>query len=77
MRVALLEDDADHAAMTVRALQSAGHVCDVYVRGDSFLRSTLHETFDVLIVDWVLPDMTGIQVLDEIRQRRESLPVRF
>lgn len=77
MRVALLEDDADHAAMTLRALQSAGHVCQVYGRGDLFLRSTLHETFDVLILDWVLPDMTGMQVLDEIRQRHESLPVLF
>ena len=77
MRVALLEDDADHAAMTLRALQSAGHVCEVYGRGDLFLRSTLHETFDVLILDWVLPDMTGLQVLDEIRQRHESLPVLF
>ena len=28
-------------------------------------------------VDWVLPDMTGVQVLDEIRERRDSLPVLF
>ncbi len=77
MRVGLLEDDPDHAAMTVRALQEAGHNCQVYGRGDLFLRSTLHETFDVLILDWTLPDMTGLQVLDEICQRKDAMPVLF
>ena len=77
VRVGLLEDDPDHAAMTVRALHDAGHNCQVFGRGDQFLRSTLHETFDVLILDWTLPDMTGLQVLDEIRQRQDAMPVLF
>ncbi len=63
--------------MTLRALHEAGHNCRVFGRGDLFLRSTLHETFDVLILDWTLPDMTGLQVLDEIRQRQDGLPVLF
>lgn len=77
VRLGLLEDDPDHAAMTLRALHEAGHNCQVFGRGDLFLRSTLHETFDVLILDWTLPDMTGLQVLDEIRQRQDGLPVLF
>ena len=77
MRIGLLEDDADHAAATVRSLQSAGHSCEVFARGDLFVRATLHETFDVLILDWALPDMTGLQALDIIRQRPDSVPVLF
>jgi DNA-binding response OmpR family regulator len=77
LRVGLLEDDPDHAAMTVQSLREAGHSCEVYGRGEVFLRSTLRETFDVLILDWALPDMTGIQVLDTIRQRQDPVPVLF
>ena len=77
MRVGLLEDDPDHAAMTVRLLQAAGHSCQVYGTGELFLRGTLHDTFDVLILDWALPDMTGLQVLEAIRQRQNNVPVLF
>ena len=77
MRVGLLEDDADHAAATVRTLQEAGHSCELFARGETFLRGTLHETFDLLILDWGLPDMTGIKVLDAIRLRQDNIPVLF
>ena len=73
MRIALLEDDLDHADTTARALHTAGHSCEVFTRGEAFLRATLHDTFDVLILDWGLPDMTGVQVLDTIRQRQEAV----
>ncbi|MEO8119890.1 MAG: response regulator transcription factor [Rhodoferax sp.] len=77
MRVGLLEDEPDHAAMTVRALHEAGHSCHVHGRGDDFLRATLRDTFDVLILDWALPDQTGLQVLDALRQRQDRVPVLF
>jgi DNA-binding response OmpR family regulator len=77
LRIALLEDDPDHADTTVRALHTAGHSCEVFARGEAFLRAALHDTFDVLILDWGLPDMTGVQVLDSIRQRQEAVPVLF
>ncbi len=77
MRIGLLEDEPDHAAMTVRVLHEAGHSCHVYGRGDDFLRATLLDTFDVLILDWALPDLSGVQVLDALRQRQDRVPVLF
>jgi len=77
MRVGLLEDDPDHAVMTSGVLQAAGHTCQIYDNGEQFLRATLHETFDVLVLDWALPDMTGLQVIDAIRHRHDNVPVLF
>ncbi|MDR7307504.1 response regulator transcription factor [Rhodoferax saidenbachensis] len=77
MRVGLLEDEQDHAAATMRILQEAGHSCEVYAQGERFLRAILHETYDVLVLDWALPDMTGLQVIEAIRQRQDTIPVLF
>jgi DNA-binding response OmpR family regulator len=37
----------------------------------------VRETFDVLVLDWMLPDMTGIEVLDWLRQLEDRTPVLF
>ena len=77
MRVAVLEDDADHAVLITRFLHDAGHSFEVYSTGARFLQGMLRETFDVLMLDWMLPDMTGIEVLDWLRQLEDHTPVIF
>lgn len=77
MRVALLEDDVDHAALIVKPLQDAGHSCLVFGTGSRFLQAISNDTFDILILDWSLPDITGLEVLDSVRQRQDGIPVLF
>ena len=74
MRVGLLEDDADHATLVAGMLFAAGHSCEVYSTGARFIQAMVRETFDVLILDWMLPDMTGIEVLDWLRQLQDHTP---
>ena len=77
MRVGLLEDDVDHAALLTQALLGAGHSCEVYPSAARFMQAMVRETFDVLVLDWMLPDMTGLEVLDWLRQRQDRTPVLF
>ena len=77
MRVGLLEDNADHAALITAALQAAGHSFEVYATGARLLQAIVRETFDVLVLDWMLPDLPGLEVLDRLRQRAERIPVIF
>ena len=37
----------------------------------------VRETFDGLVLDWMRPDMTGIEVLDWLRQLEDCRPVLF
>jgi len=77
VRVALLEDEPDHAALVTRALDSGGHSHVVYPNGARFQQAMVRETFDVLVLDWMMPDMTGLDVLDWLRQLENHTPVLF
>jgi len=77
VRVAVLEDEADHAALVTGALQQGGHTFVVYETGARFIQAMVRETFDVLVLDWRMPDMTGLEVLDWLRQLENHTPVLF
>ena len=77
MRVALLEDEPDHAALVTRALDNGGHSHVVYSNGARFQQAMVRETFDVLILDWMMPDISGLEVLDWLRQLENHTPVLF
>jgi two-component system, OmpR family, response regulator RegX3 len=77
MRVGVLEDDVDHALMVTQVLFAEGHGAEVYTTGARFLQAMVRESFDVLVLDWMLPDMTGIEVLDWLRQLQDRTPVLF
>lgn len=78
MRIALLEDDLDQARLMEAWLVQAGHSCHHMSEGKTFLRAALRDSFDVLIVDWILPDMQGIEVLRRFRDSEQGYtPVLF
>lgn len=67
MRVAILEDDPDQAELTRRWLTNAEYSVDCYADAASFLRAMRRESFDLYVLDWVLPDLSGIEVLKKLR----------
>ncbi|MFI8616908.1 response regulator transcription factor [Acidovorax sp. NPDC077693] len=78
MRIAVLDDDSDLLELIKAHLERHHHVCHVYASGASLLMDTRHETFDLLIVEWHLPDMEGIDVVHSVRQGiGPQLPILF
>ena len=78
MRIALIDDDAALSSSITSALARNGWACRSHADGRSFV-STLHrESYDAYIVDWGLPDMSGLDVLRAIRTRVPvTVPVLF
>jgi len=68
MRVLIVEDDEKLAEFLSRALIEHGHTCSVAADGEEALSALLSGTFDVVILDWMLPGLDGIQVLRRARQ---------
>jgi two-component system, OmpR family, response regulator RegX3 len=76
--VGLLEDDADQAAIVAQWLEEAGYTVRVFRTAAEFRRRQGVESIDLLLLDWVLPDTAGIDVLGWIRASGNSrLPVIF
>lgn len=67
MHIAALEDDFDEANLINHILTEAGHTCEVFNTGTSLLAALPASRFDLLILDWRLPDMTGFDVLNKVR----------
>jgi len=78
MRIALLEDDQDQADLVCTWLRAAGHGCHVYMLGKDLVREAQRETFDLFLLDWEVPGMSGAEVLLWIRANiAEPVPVLF
>lgn len=78
MRIAVLDDDPILLELIKGTLERHDHVCHTYSDGTSLLKEVRHETFDLLIVDWHLPDMEGTDVVQTVRQMSgHQLPILF
>ena len=77
-RIALLEDDLDQAALMVGWLERAGHKPAHFDNSKEFLRNVLRESYDLLMLDWLLPSMNGLEVLQRVRESgKNNTPVLF
>lgn len=78
MRIAVLDDDRLLLEMMERVIQEMGNTCQLYETGQACLQDLRRETFDMLIVDWELPDTSGPEVIRWVRQHLDaSLPILF
>lgn len=68
MRIGVLEDDLDLQKLYQVWFESAQHSCKCYETAKSFLESLSNERFDLLIVDWMLPDSSGEVAVKWIRE---------
>ncbi len=78
MRIGLLEDDSSQIELISLWANEAGDQLQSYTTGKSFREAMSRENFDLLVLDWHLPDTTGIEELDWLRGVKASnTPVIF
>jgi two-component system response regulator RegX3 len=67
LRIALLEDDIEQAERAASLLSAAGHHVTVFDRGRAMLKQLNGESYDLILLDWEIPDVSGYDVLRAIR----------
>lgn len=75
MRVLLVEDDRGVSRFIKKGLKEDGHVVDVAFDGEEGLHLALSQSFDLIILDILLPEMNGYEVLKCIREKGVVSPV--
>src|SRR5690349_18145796 len=74
-QILTIEDDAAIRRGIVDALAYAGYqVCEAG-RGEEGLQMAVQRTFDLLLLDLVLPGVGGLEILKAVRAARPTLPV--
>jgi DNA-binding response OmpR family regulator len=75
MRVLVAEDDDGLRSVLERGLRENGYVVDVTADGQQALRCLDTYEYEVAIIDWRMPKVTGLEVIQQLRRRGSSLPV--
>jgi two-component system OmpR family response regulator len=77
MRILIVEDDRKTAEYVVRGLSEAGHVCDLLSDGHDALFQATRETYDLAVVDRMLPGLDGLSLVKALRAAGTRTPVLF
>lgn len=75
MRILLIEDEMSLRTALVPLLQDAGYHVQSAADGTTGLERALTETFDLILLDIMLPGIDGFAICREIRKRGHTLPV--
>ncbi len=75
MRALLVEDDDAIADFVGRGLREAGFAVDRERDGDAGLTAAARESYDVAVVDVMLPKRDGLSMIEELRRRKVTTPV--
>ena len=75
MRVLMVEDEPVIADFVARGLREAGHNVDAVANGTDGLYRALHEAYDVIVLDRMLPGVDGIEVVRRMRANGNRTPV--
>ncbi len=77
MRVAILEDDLAQQKNLSDVMSRANIEAKIYGTGKEFSFALRRESFDVMVLDWTVPDTTGIELLKGLRVNGSRIPVLF
>ncbi|WP_416672920.1 response regulator [Egbenema bharatensis] len=75
MRVLVVEDDAGISRFIHQGLNEAGYAVDIASNGRDGINYAIAADYDVIVLDVLLPELDGLSVLKDLRQRGLQTPV--
>jgi two-component system OmpR family response regulator len=73
-KILIIDDDADHTKMVCVFLARDNHFLETAATGEQAMNLLSAANYDLIVLDWELPDITGVEILKWYR-RKGSAPV--
>ncbi|MEM6424020.1 MAG: two-component system response regulator RppA [Cyanobacteria bacterium P01_D01_bin.128] len=77
MRILLVDDEVELTEPLSRLLQRQGYSVDVAANGNDGGTMAAMGRYDLLILDWMLPGCSGLEICQQVRSRGNATPVLF
>ena len=77
MKILLVDDEVELTAPLSRLLTREGYSVDVATDGEAGSTLASQGGYDLLILDWMLPGLSGLEICRQVRSRPDSTPVLF
>ena len=77
MRILIVEDEEGIAAFLKQGLEEESFAVDVACEGKEGLNMALSGDYDIVLLDWMLPGLSGIEICRRFRKEYTSTPVIF
>ncbi|KZL51254.1 DNA-binding response regulator [Nodularia spumigena CENA596] len=77
MRILLVDDEVELTDPLSRVLKREGYSVDMAYDGTTGSEFASVGTYDLLILDWMLPGKTGLEICQELRRQGKATPVLF
>lgn len=76
-RILLVDDEAELRSPLSRVLENEGYAVDAAEDGSEGLKLALAQPYSLLILDWMMPKLSGIELCQTLRQQGDQTPVLF
>jgi OmpR-family two-component system manganese-sensing response regulator len=77
MRILLVDDEIEMAEPLSRLLLREGYAVDVVYDGEQGAQLAQKGQYDLLILDWMLPQRSGLEICQQLRSQGDATPVLF
>lgn len=77
MKILVVEDEIGISNFLKQGLEEEGYDVTIANDGDGGLKKALTQDFDLILLDWMLPLLSGIEVCKKIREKNKQIPIIF
>ena len=77
MKILLVDDETELTEPLSKILSREGYQVDVANSGTTGIELALKNNYDLLILDWMLPEISGLEICQELRCKSLATPVLF
>ena len=77
MRILIVEDEVGILQFLQQGLEEEGYTIETATDGEKALELLTNENFDLVLLDWMLPKLTGLEVCKAYRLQNKTSPIIF